>query len=161
MYDKIGIKKEIIKRGKNADFYSDYSDYSETHRQAMRASVEEIYDGFVAKVADGRGMTKEEVDQVARGRVWTGRQAHKIGLVDQLGGLDLALSVAREKAGLMGQQVELVSLPQATWLYGLLNNILSLDLGVLDIISRQKQVSQQLSRDRVFLMASYNLHVRD
>ena len=61
----------------------------------------------------------------------------------------------------MGQQVELVSLPQATWLYGLLNNILSLDLGVLDIISRQKQVSQQLSRDRVFLMASYNLHVRD
>ena len=161
LYDKIGIKKEIIKRGKNADFYSDYSDYSETHRQAMRASVEEIYDGFVAKVADGRGMTKEEVDQVARGRVWTGRQAHKIGLVDQLGGLDLALSVAREKAGLMGQQVELVSLPQATWLYGLLNNILSLDLGVLDIISRQKQVSQQLSRDRVFLMASYNLHVRD
>ena len=161
LYDKIGIKKEIIKRGKNADFYSDYSDYSETHRQAMRASVEEIYDGFVAKVADGRGMTKEEVDQVARGRVWTGRQAHKIGLIDQLGGLDLALSVAREKAGLMGQQVELVSLPQATWLYGLLNNILSLDLGVLDIISRQKQVSQQLSRDRVFLMASYNLHVRD
>jgi len=161
LYDKIGIKKEIIKRGKNADFYSDYSDYSETHRQAMRASVEEIYDGFVAKVADGRGMTKEEVDQVARGRVWTGRQAHKIGLVDQLGGLDLALSVAREKAGLMGQQVELVSLPRATWLYGLLNNILSLDLGVLDIISRQKQVSQQLSRDRVFLMASYNLHVRD
>ena len=75
LYDKIGIKKEIIKRGKNADFYSDYSDYSETHRQAMRASVEEIYDGFVAKVADGRGMTKEEVDQVARGRVWTGRQA--------------------------------------------------------------------------------------
>ena len=75
--------------------------------------------------------------------------------------MDLALSVAREKAGLMGQQVELVSLPQATWLYGLLNNILSLDLGVLDIISRQKQVSQQLSRDRVFLMASYNLHVRD
>ena len=127
----------------------------------MRASVEEIYDGFVAKVADGRGMTKEEVDQVARGRVWTGRQAHKIGLIDQLGGLDLALSVAREKAGLMGQQVELVSLPQATWLYGLLNNILSLDLSVLDIISRQKQVSQQLSRDRVFLMASYNLHVRD
>jgi protease-4 len=127
----------------------------------MRASVEEIYDGFVAKVADGRGMTKEEVDQVARGRVWTGRQAHKSGLVDQLGGLDLALSVAREKAGLMGQQVELVSLPQATWLYGLFNNILSLDLSVLDIISRQKQVSQQLNRDRVFLMASYNLHVRD
>jgi len=161
LYDKIGIKKEIIKRGKNADFYSDYSDYSETHRQAMKASVEEIYDVFVAKVADGRGMTKEEVDQVARGRVWTGRQAHKIGLVDQLGGLDLALSVAREKAGLMGQQVELVSLPRATWLYGLLNNVLSLDLGVLDIMSRQKQVSQQLSRDRVFLMASYNLHVRD
>ena len=161
LYDKIGIKKEIIKRGKNADFYSDYSDYSETHRQAMKASVEEIYDVFVAKVADGRGMTKEEVDQVARGRVWTGRQAHKIGLVDQLGGLDLALSVAREKAGLMGQQVELVSLPRATWFYGLLNNILSLVLGVLDIMSRQKQVSQQLSRDRVFLMASYNLHVRD
>ena len=63
----------------------------------------------------------------------TGRQAHKIGLVDQLGGLDLALSVARKKAGLMGQQVELVSLPQATWLYGLFNNILSLDLGVLDL----------------------------
>ena len=161
LYDKVGIKKEIIKRGKNADFYSDYSDYSEVHRQAMKASVEEIYDGFVAKVADGRGMTKEEVDRLARGRVWTGRQAHKVGLVDQLGGLDLALSVARREAGVMGQQVELVSLPRATWLYGLFNNIVTLHSGVSDVSVREKQVSQQLSRDRIFLMAPYNLHVLD
>ena len=127
----------------------------------MRASVEEIYDSFVAKVANGRGMTKEEVDQVARGRVWTGRQAHEIGLVDQLGGLDLALSVARKEAGLVSQQVELVSLPQATWLYGLLNNIVAFDLGISDINSRRRQISQQLSQDRVFLMTSYNLHILD
>ena len=161
LYEKIGINKEIIKRGKNADFYSDYSDYSETHQQVMRASVEEIYDSFVAKVANGRGMTKEEVDQVARGRVWTGRQAHEIGLVDQLGGLDLALSVARKEAGLVSQQVELVSLPQATWLYSLLNNIVAFDLGISDINSRRRQISQQLSQDRVFLMTSYNLHILD
>ena len=159
LYDKVGIEKEIIKRGKNADFYSDYSDYSETHRQSMKASVEEIYDGFVTKVADGRGMTKEEVDRIARGRVWTGRQAYKIGLVDQLGGLDLALSVARRESGLVGKQVELVSLPQSTWLGHLFNNILSFDLGVLDVFLRQKQVLQQFGKDRVFLMAPYNLYV--
>jgi len=106
-------------------------------------------------------MTKEEVDQVARGRVWTGRQAHEIGLVDQLGGLDLALSVARKEAGLVSQQVELVSLPQATWLYSLLNNIVAFDLGISDINSRRRQISQQLSQDRVFLMTSYNLHILD
>ena len=59
----------------------------------------------------------------------------------------------------MGKQVELVSLPQSTWLGRLFNNILSFDLGVLDIVFRQKQVLQQFGKDRVFLMAPYNFYV--
>ena len=59
----------------------------------------------------------------------------------------------------MGKQVELVSLPQSTWLGRLFNNILSFDLGVLDVFLRQKQVLQQFGKDRVFLMAPYNFYV--
>lgn len=116
LYDKIGLHKEIIKRGKHADFYTDYGDYPTEERAIIHAQIQEIYQDFVAKVAEGRGMTKEAVDQVGRGRIWTGKQAKDIGLVDELGGLTLALSIAREKAGLSRKKVQLLRLPrQGAW----------------------------------------------
>ena len=66
----------------------------------LQKNVEDFYITFTQRVADGRGMTREAVDSIARGRVWTGRQAKEIGLVDTLGGLSLALRIAAEEAGL-------------------------------------------------------------
>ena len=116
LYDKIGLHKEIIKRGKHADFYTDYGDYPAEEREIVHAQIQEIYDDFIGKVAEGRGMTREAVDQIGRGRIWTGKQAKEIGLVDELGGLNLALSIARGKAGLVGKEVQLIRLPrQGVW----------------------------------------------
>jgi protease-4 len=70
--------------------------------EIIQQIIDDGYEKFIAKVADSRGMTPEEVDRVARGRVWSGSQAHDRGLVDQLGGLDDAIRSAAEKAGLTG-----------------------------------------------------------
>ena len=66
----------------------------------IQKNVDDIYDQFKSRVAEGRGMTKEQVDVLARGRVWTGRDAKKIGLVDELGGLTDAIAFAAEKAAI-------------------------------------------------------------
>ena len=116
LYDKIGVNKVILKRGEHADFYSDYSDYSPYHQKVIKKQVKEIYDSFVEKVAEARQMGKSEVHEIAQGRVWTGRQAKEIGLVDRLGGLDLAIDIAREKAGIPKEkEVEIVSMPEMGW----------------------------------------------
>ena len=72
----------------------------------MTRNVEDFYKVFVGRVAEGRGMTFDEVHQIARGRVWTGVDAKGIGLVDTLGGLDLALRIAAEKAGVTDYAVK-------------------------------------------------------
>src|SRR5262250_1353817 len=72
-----------------------------------------FYEDFVAKAAKGRGKTKEQIHAVAQGRVWTGEDAQKVGLVDRLGGLETALAVVREKAKLApDQELNLVVLPE-------------------------------------------------
>ncbi|MYI92881.1 signal peptide peptidase SppA, partial [Candidatus Poribacteria bacterium] len=87
LYEKIGIKKEIMTRGKNADFFSNFSDFTPEQKENLRIQLKEVYDDFITKVAQGReNLTVPEVDEIARGRIWTGRQAKKIGLVDELGG---------------------------------------------------------------------------
>jgi protease IV len=75
-------------------------------------SVEDIYDIFLEKVADGRNMTKEAVDEIGQGRVWSGENALEIGLVDELGGLDRAVKLAAELAEL--ENYRTVDLPALT-----------------------------------------------
>ncbi|MBI3895400.1 MAG: signal peptide peptidase SppA [Acidobacteria bacterium] len=112
-YDKIGVNKEIISRGKFATLDSDYGPYTPEQRQRVQALMEDFYRKFLAKVAAARKMTPEAVDQVARGRVWTGEQAHRQGLVDELGGLERALELLKEKAGLRPDaRVEIVEYPK-------------------------------------------------
>ena len=66
----------------------------------MQEIVDSYYEQFLARVAEGRGMTRDEVDEIAQGRIWSGIDAQEIGLVDVLGGLDRAIDIARVKAGL-------------------------------------------------------------
>ncbi|CAK0747847.1 Protease 4 [Azospirillaceae bacterium] len=96
----LGVHWESIEKGRNAEIWSDIRPYSETGRARLKAMLDSVYSTFVAKVAEARHISVEEVRKIAKGRVWTGRQAVKIGLVDELGDFNLALVRAREAIGL-------------------------------------------------------------
>ena len=161
LYDKIGLHKEIIKRGKHADFYTDYGDYPAEEREIVHAQIQEIYDDFIAKVAEGRGMTREAVDQIGRGRIWTGKQAKEIGLVDELGGLNLALSIARRKAGLVGKEVQLIRLPrQGVWEQWL-DAFHTTRLGRSPTNWKFPTLAEEVMAHRTFLVMPYNVQVND
>jgi len=76
--------------------------------QAIQSSIDNAYDRFLSIVAEGRNMSKKDVDSIAQGRVWSGKTAHEIGLVDQLGGIELAIDSAATKAGLVNYEISYV-----------------------------------------------------
>jgi len=86
LYDRLGITKELIQRGRHAALYSDYVPLGEEERARIQTEAQHFYDDFVDKVVAARKLTPEAVIAVAEGRVWTGRQAWTRGLVDELGG---------------------------------------------------------------------------
>ncbi|MGD2205616.1 MAG: S49 family peptidase [Anaerolineae bacterium] len=100
LFAKIQAHREIISRGKAAGLYADAAPFSDQERAKVRADIGAGYERFKARVAEGRGMSDEEVEAVARGRVWTGEQALDRGLVDGLGDLQAASDKARELADL-------------------------------------------------------------
>lgn len=87
-------------RGKNADLISSEKPFSDAQRKQMRAGIENAYDFFITRVANSRNMSKEQVDAIGGGRVWTGEQALENGLIDEIGGLRQAIKKARELAKL-------------------------------------------------------------
>jgi protease IV len=100
LYEKLGVTSERIVFGKEADVYSSFRPLSPEERKILKEEIRRIYDVFLEKAAQGRNMTREDVDRVGRGRVWTGRQAKELKLVDELGGLTKALDLAKSRAGL-------------------------------------------------------------
>lgn len=113
LYGKIGMNIDIIKRGRFADAMTDSRPFTPDERQRVVDSMWETYRTFATKAAEGRGMTYAQIDSIGRGRVWTGAQAVNIGLVDVLGGLDTAINIAKEKAGIpLEQKVRLVLYPK-------------------------------------------------
>lgn len=99
-FEKLGLTTDVVK----TDTYADLGDFSRPMRADEQAliqhSVEHTYDLFLTRCADGRGMTKAEIDSIGQGRVWTGEQALELGLVDELGGLDTAIREAARLAEL-------------------------------------------------------------
>lgn len=127
-YEKLGVSIEPMSEGRQADMYSPVRPFNEAERAKLDAQLQAFYSQFVEKVAASRKMSAEDVDAVARGRVWTGRQAKDIGLVDQLGGLDRAVALAKERANIpASEDVELVVYPRKKSLYQLLSESFSLD----------------------------------
>ena len=116
--DKLGVTREAITSGANADIYSPFDTFSPEQRATLQRYMEGFYDNFVGKAADARKRTREQIHEVAQGRVWTGRQARDRGLVDELGGLDTAIAIAKQRAKIpAGEDVELVVYPQRRSLY--------------------------------------------
>jgi protease-4 len=113
LYDKIGLTKEILARGKHAALYSEYRPWTVDERARILEQMVAFYRDFVARVAEGRKKSFDEVDAIAQGRVWTGVEGKANGLVDELGGLDAALGIAKRRAGLaQDQDVSLVVYPE-------------------------------------------------
>ena len=165
LYGKLGIGRESVQRGAMAGLYSEMTPFSEGERAWVRRDLGESYVRFKARVAEGRGMTEEQVEEIARGRVWTGAQAREIGLVDELGDLEAALALAKELAGLKPDREYTVvqvrsprhellpppfSLREGSVLDGGVGASLRLSLGAL----------QGLARERVWALAPWTLQVQ-
>lgn len=99
MTKKLGLNADTVLTNDNAASLGLFRPLNKAAMDMMTRNVEDFYKVFVGRVAEGRHMTYDAVHQIARGRVWTGADAIGIGLVDTLGGLDLALRIAAEKAG--------------------------------------------------------------
>ncbi len=123
LYDWAGLHREQIKRGANADLFTDYQTFTDAQRALIRGQMEAFYRDFLRKAAAGRKTTDAEIDAVGQGRVWTGAQARDRKLVDELGGLDRAVEIAKDKAGIpqgRGVRIEVYPRPK-----GLLDSIFS------------------------------------
>lgn len=99
-FEKVGITTYTWQRGQLATLFSQVNPFTDPERAKFREFLQAFYDQFLTRVSDGRHMPKEKVHEVAQGRVWTGTQALERGLVDELGGLDVAILRAREAAKL-------------------------------------------------------------
>lgn len=109
LHDKLDISTDVVKTNKNSDLLSLTRPMTEYERSMMQATIEEGYDTFISHVAEGRGMTKEQVDEIGQGRVWSGENAKEIGLIDEFGGLQDAIKLAAKMEGL--ENYRTVSLP--------------------------------------------------
>ncbi len=96
--NKLGITTDVVSTGTYSDFLNPTKAMSEEEKAIMQKKVEEGYDTFIQRVADGRDMSREEVIAIAGGRVWSGTMAKTIGLVDVIGGFDDAIHIAAQKA---------------------------------------------------------------
>ena len=118
LYERLGVSKELITRGRNAALHSDYAPLDEEGRARIRAQADAFYRDFLAKVAAARGLSDEATAAVAEGRVWTGRQALERGLVDELGGVEEAFAAAKRAAGISPDEpvmVERFPKPRRLW----------------------------------------------
>ena len=106
LQDKLGLRFDVVKTNKHSDFGASSvmgvmaRGFDESESALMQAYIERGYDLFISRVAEGRGITKDSVDVIGQGRVWTGEQAIKIGLVDQIGNLEDAIAEAAKLAEL-------------------------------------------------------------
>ncbi len=97
---KLGVATTTMNRGASADLFSPTRDLTFAERKMFQSWVDNFYQDFLERVAEGRNMSKDEVDKVGRGRIWTGAQALERRLVDRLGGLEDAIASAKRRAGL-------------------------------------------------------------
>jgi protease-4 len=120
---KLGMNMEGVSRGKFADIYAPTRPFSTEERARMFQNMQATYDTFVEKAAQGRNTTPEKIDAIGQGRVWTGRQAKQIGLVDELGGLERAVALAKQRAKIaQDAEVELVIYPPKKSFYDLVRD---------------------------------------
>jgi protease IV len=113
LYNLLGISTDFVATSDNATLFSDQQNFTPTQRAYIEKSLNETYADFTKGVAEGRKMPVEAVDKVAKGRVWSGAQAKQLGLVDELGGLDRAIEIAKQLSHIPADEsVHIVRYPE-------------------------------------------------
>ncbi len=110
--DKIGLDFDNVKTNENAGFVSVNRPLTDYEREVLQKGVENTYEVFTSRVAEGRDMTMEEVDEIGQGRVWSGIDAKRIGLIDEFGGLMTALNKAAELAEIDQDDYRITRIPE-------------------------------------------------
>jgi len=116
LLEKLGIEVETFKGGKYKDMYSGFREMTPEEEEIMQGMIDEYYEQFIDVVAEGRGLSRDEVRDLATGQIYTGTEAKELGLVDALGGLDTATELAMELAGIEVARVEYYQPPRITLL---------------------------------------------
>ena len=175
LMDKLGVATDTVTVGRNGTLLSPLKPFSATERAAMRRLMDETYRQFVSKAAQGRKMTYEQLDKLAGGRVYTGRQARKLGLIDELGTLGEAMNAAKVLAELdIAQEIELLILPKAQGVLEALidpfedREVLAPDLGIgllvpaiaRPVLARLDLFRQILSREPVMVALPFEIKFR-
>ncbi|MBN2055525.1 signal peptide peptidase SppA [bacterium] len=154
LYDKLGINKEILKRGTNADMMSDYVPFTEEQAALLNSIMEEFYWEFVGKAAEGRDMENDAVHAVAQGRAWTSMRAREVGLINEFGGLWEAIQRAKERAGISADdKVAYEIYPKASGLLAALSmqGATGYDSRLLDLL-RMLAVARHWQQDQVLAL---------
>src|SRR5713226_8242225 len=139
-YDWIGVTNEYVLRGKNAGLFRETEKFNDTEREKWQGFLGSTYDDFISKVGKGRGKEKSHIDSIGQGRVWTGSQGKERGLVDEYGGLDKAIEIAKQLAKIPAEQsIQRVIMPKPPSFFEELMN--SGDDGESD--ARSAQAKQQ------------------
>jgi protease IV len=112
-YDWIGVSNEYVMRGKNAGMFRESEKFSESEQAKFKEFLNSTYDDFITKVGKGRNKDKEYIDSIGQGRVWTGSQGKEHGLVDEYGGLDKAIEIAKQLANIPADRsIQRIIMPQ-------------------------------------------------
>jgi protease-4 len=165
LYDKIGVTKDTLKRGKFADIDTDTRPLNDEERAKLRHEIDVFYRGFVERVAAGRKRTYDQVEPLAQGRVWMGAQAKQNGLVDELGGLDRALELIKERAKIpASEKVALVTYPPRRSIWDIVLNRDDEDIEAM--IARRAKVLvgklpvRSLMRGGIMELMPYSIEVK-
>ena len=126
LYNKLGINIQSITRGRHADMMSSYTDFTPEEETLFQHGLDQFYEVFLSRVSEGRGLTTAQVDSLAQGRVWSGLAAKQRGLVDEFGGLNEAIDIAREKAHLDADEdlvIDIYPRPKRTFVQNVVSQL--------------------------------------
>jgi len=163
LLDRLGVHRESRSVGSNAQFFSPFHSFTAEERARHRDLLRHFYEKkFLPAVAEGRGLDREQADAVARGRVWTGRQAHARGLVDSIGGMEEAIARACEKAGIPRERARVIVYSTrrrlADWLFS------GVTLGwaspLPGVLGEAPAIAEELAREELLLLAPRLFRIR-
>ena len=158
LYEKIGVRKETVTRGKNANMLDEASGFTESERERMRSLIDSVYDEFIAKAAEGRGIDPAEMETLAKGQVWTGAEAVENGLADELGGLKEAFAEAKRRAGYsVDDKLELLELPEKPSLFSMFGGSGLSTLQTAEALNIWFRSLEAFQRERVLMLTPYSI----
>ena len=163
MEDFTGIKVNVVNTTKNSDFLTSvYRPLNSVEKEFLQETVEDVYDKFVTKVSNSRAMTKEAVDEIGQGRVWSGINAYEKGLIDEFGGLKEAILTAAAKANLSDYRI--IELPiKKSALDDLMNSLLSseastqLNTKLTDVFGKYKYLLNSITNPGIKARMEYEI----